>query len=130
MKKYLFYGLSLWLVSACGTDEAPNTKQLIAEKNVEGLRARQASLVAQNNTLKKELNLVMEAIDRLDTDKKKSLITVLSLKEVLFTIRLCIHFWLCRCSFYHLTRMVVENGKAMDILFELFAGCGWHIGWY
>ena len=63
MKKYLFYGLSLWLVAACSTAETPDTQKLIAEKNVEGLRARQATLVAQNNTVKAELNLVMEAID-------------------------------------------------------------------
>lgn len=84
MKKYLFYGLSLWLVAACSTAETPDTQKLIAEKNVEGLRARQATLVAQNNTVKAELNLVMEAIDRLDTDKKLSLVTVLPLKEAPF----------------------------------------------
>ena len=84
MKKYLISGLSLWLIAACSTAETPDTQKLIAEKNVEGLRARQASLVAQNNTVKAELNLVMEAIDRLDTDKKRALVTVLSLKEAPF----------------------------------------------
>jgi len=84
MKKYLISGLILWLIAACSTAETPDTQKLIAEKNVEGLRARQASLVAQNNTVKAELNLVMEAIDRLDTDKKRALVTVLSLKEAPF----------------------------------------------
>ena len=65
----------------CNSNEVPDTNVLIEQKNVEGLRARQAELVNQNNLLKQELNKVMAAIDRLDKDKKKSLVTVLQLKK-------------------------------------------------
>ena len=83
MKKIFFLASLIFLIG-CSTAETPDTNTLIEQENVEGLRALQAELVSQNNLLKQELNLVIDAIDRLDKDKKKSLVTVLQLKETDF----------------------------------------------
>ena len=72
------------LLLGCSSSENSNTKTLIAQKDVAGLRAKQAELVMQNNAVKMELNTVMEAIDALDENKKRSLVTVLSLKKKFF----------------------------------------------
>ena len=72
------------LLLGCSSSETPNTQTLIAQKDVAGLRAKQAELVKQNNAIKMELNTVLEAIDALDENKKRSLVTVLSLKKEFF----------------------------------------------
>lgn len=72
------------LLLGCGSSETPNTQTLIAQKDVVGLRAKQAELVKQNNAIKKELNSVIEAIDAFDDNKKRSMVTVLSLKKDFF----------------------------------------------
>jgi RND family efflux transporter MFP subunit len=84
MKKIIALTAPFLILVGCNSNEVPDTNVLIEQKNVEGLRARQAELVNQNNLLKQELNKVMAAIDRLDKDKKKSLVTVLQLKETNF----------------------------------------------
>ena len=84
MKKIIALTAPFLILVGCNSNEVPDTNVLIEQKNVEGLRARQAELVNQNNLLKQELNKVMAAIDRLDKDKKKSLVTVLLLKETNF----------------------------------------------
>ena len=81
MKKITLLFLIIGLAVACGSDEKPDTQTLIDQQNVESLRVRQAELVKQNNSIKAELNLVIDAIDRLDKNKKRSLVTVLSIKE-------------------------------------------------
>ena len=72
------------LLLGCSSSETPNTQSLINQKDVAGLRAKQAELVKQNNAIKMELNTVIEAIDALDENKKRSLVTVLSLKKEFF----------------------------------------------
>lgn len=72
------------LLLGCGSSETPNTQTLIAQKDVVGLRAKQAELVKQNNAIKKELNSVIEAIDAFDDNKKRSMVTILSLKKDFF----------------------------------------------
>ena len=84
MKKTIFLILMFGFVVSCTSTEKPNTQTLIDQQNVEGLRARQAELVKQNNTIKSELNLVMDAIDRFDKDKKRSLVTVFAVQETAF----------------------------------------------
>ena len=72
------------LLLGCSSSETPTTQTLIAQKDVVGLRAKQAELVKQNNAIKTELNTVIEAIDALDENKKRSLVTVLTLKKEFF----------------------------------------------
>ena len=84
MTQRTFITLLAGLLLGCGSSETPNTQTLIAQKDVVGLRAKQAELVKQNNAIKKELNSVIEAIDAFDENKKRSLVTVLSLKKKFF----------------------------------------------
>ncbi|MBL19547.1 MAG: efflux transporter periplasmic adaptor subunit [Flavobacteriaceae bacterium] len=84
MTQRTFITLIAGLLFGCSSSETPNTQTLIAQKDVVGLRAKQAELVKQNNAIKKELNSVLEAIDALDENKKRSLVTVLSLKKKFF----------------------------------------------
>ena len=84
MKKIILITLIIGLVMACSSSEKPDTKSLIDQQDVAGLRARQAELVSQNNTIKAELNRVMEAIDKFDKTKKKSLVTVLPVEKTSF----------------------------------------------
>ena len=70
MKKSSLLTLTFGLFLACSPAEKTDTQTLIKQQNVYGLRARQAELVNENNTIKAELNLVMEAIDKFDKDKK------------------------------------------------------------
>ena len=84
MKKIILINLIFGFILACSPSEKPNTQSLIDQQNIAGLRARQAELVSQNNTIKAELNRVMQAIDKFDKNKKKSLVTVLAVEETSF----------------------------------------------
>lgn len=81
MKKIILLTLIMGLVMACNSAKKADTKSLIDQQDVAGLRARQAELVSQNNTIKEELNRVMQAIDKFDKTKKKSLVTVFPVEE-------------------------------------------------
>lgn len=85
MKQITLLYMCIGLVVACGSPEVTDTNTLIAEQNVQGLRKRQAELVKQNNTVKAELNLVMDAIDKFDVNKKRSLVTVFAVEEQSFS---------------------------------------------
>ena len=84
MKKSILFTLIFGLILACSPTEKPDTQSLIDQQNVTGLRERQAELVSQNNTIKAELNRVMQAIDKYDKTKKKSLVTVFDVEETTF----------------------------------------------
>ncbi len=84
MKKSILFTLIFGLILACSPTEKPDTQSLIDQQNVTGLRERQAELVSQNNTIKAELNRVMQAIDKYDKTKKKSLVTVFDVEETYF----------------------------------------------
>ena len=84
MTKRTLITLLAGLLLGCSSSETPNTQSLIAQKDVAGLRAKQAELVKQNNAIKMELNTVIEAIEALDENKRRSLVTVLSLKKEFF----------------------------------------------
>ena len=81
MTHRIFIILLASMFIACSSSESSNTETLIAQKDVAGLRLKQAELIKQNNTIKKELNAVIEAIDAFDESKKRSLVTVISLKK-------------------------------------------------
>lgn len=84
MTHRIFIILLASMIIACSSSESSNTETLIAQKDVAGLRLKQAELIKQNNTIKKELNAVIEAIDAFDENKKRSLVTVISLKKKFF----------------------------------------------
>lgn len=83
MKNLLTFSLLLVLVS-CGSNEAPSTDKLIEQKNIAGLEQKRSELVNQIELLNNELGRVTDAVDRLDTTKKRALVTVMELTPKVF----------------------------------------------
>jgi RND family efflux transporter MFP subunit len=83
MKNLLTFSLLLVLVS-CGRSEAPSTDKLVEQKNIAGLEQKRSELVNQIELLNKELGRVTDAVDRLDTTKKRALVTVMELTPAVF----------------------------------------------
>jgi len=83
MKHFLTFTLLLLLVS-CGSNETPSTEALIDQKDVAGLEQKRSQLVNQIEALNIELGSVTDAIDRLDTTKKRALVTIMKLTPQVF----------------------------------------------
>lgn len=83
MKNLLTFSLLLVLVS-CGSNEAPSTDKLIEQKDIAGLEQKRSELVNQIELLNNELGRVTDAVDRLDTTKKRALVTVMELTPKVF----------------------------------------------
>lgn len=83
MKNLLTFFLLLVLVS-CGSNEAPSTDKLIEQKDIAGLEQKRSELVNQIELLNNELGRVTDAVDRLDTTKKRALVTVMELTPKVF----------------------------------------------
>lgn len=83
MKNLLTFSLLLVLVS-CGSNEAPSTDKLIEQKDIAGLEQKRSELVNQIELLNNELGRVTDAVDRIDTTKKRALVTVMELTPKVF----------------------------------------------
>lgn len=84
MKKiYLILVTSLVLIS-CGGDSKKSTTSVIEKGTLEEMRAKRTELVAQSESLRKELELLDVAIGKKDTNEKLTLITTLTAKDTVF----------------------------------------------
>ena len=84
MKKiYLILVTSLVLIS-CGGDSKKSTTSVIEKGTLEEIRAKRTELVAQTESLRKELELLDVAIGKKDTNEKLTLITTLTAKDTVF----------------------------------------------
>jgi membrane fusion protein, multidrug efflux system len=84
MKKiYLILVTSLVLIS-CGGDSKKSTTSVIEKGTLEEMRAKRTELVAQAESLRKELELLDVAIGKKDTNEKLTLITTLTAKDTVF----------------------------------------------
>lgn len=84
MKKiYLILVTSLILLS-CSGDKKNSTASLIEKGTLEELRAKRTELVAEADDLRKELELIDNAIGQKDTNEKLSLITTVTAKDTVF----------------------------------------------
>lgn len=80
MKKIIY---SLCLTSiflACSEDQAASTQDLIASKNLKGLKAQKEKKLKSLNALKLELNQINTAISDLDPSEKLALISMFEVK--------------------------------------------------
>lgn len=80
MKKIIY---SLCLTSiflACSGDQAASTQDLIASKNLNGLKTQKEKKIKSLNALKLELNQINTAISDLDPSEKLALISVFEVK--------------------------------------------------
>ena len=76
--KHLVLIISCFALISCSSEEEPTTKYLISNENVEGLEQKRSGLVSQIEELRNELGLVTGALNRLDTTKKRALVSVLT----------------------------------------------------
>lgn len=84
MKKiYLIIVSSLILIS-CGGDKKNSTASIIEKGTLEEMRAKRTDLVSQSDALRKELELLDEAIGQKDTSEKLTLITTFAAKDTVF----------------------------------------------
>ena len=84
MKKiYLIIVTSLIIIS-CGGDKKNSTASVIEKGTLEEMRAKRTELVSQSENLRKELELLDEAIGQKDTSEKLTLITTIAAKDTVF----------------------------------------------
>lgn len=84
MKKiYLIIVTSLILIS-CGGDKKNSTSSVIEKGSLEEMRAKRTELVSQTDALRKELELLDEAIGAKDENHKLTLITTITAKDTVF----------------------------------------------
>ena len=84
MKKILYISLLGLLITSCGGDSKKSTTSIIENGTLEEMRAKRSELVAQTESLRKELELLDVAIGKKDTNEKLALITTLTAKDTVF----------------------------------------------
>ena len=86
--KYLILIISCFALISCSSEKEPETQELISNENVEGLEKKRSGLVGQIEELRNELGLVTGALNRLDTTKKRALVSVLTVSPSEFKHRI------------------------------------------
>ena len=86
--KYLVLIISYFALTSCTYEEGPTTQDLISNENVEGLEQKRSGLVSQIEELRNELGLVTGALNRLDTTKKRALVSVITVRPSEFKHRI------------------------------------------
>ena len=78
--KYLILFLACFTLIPCGNEAEPSTQELIDSADVDGLEQKRSGMVNQIEGLRNELGLVTTALNRLDTTKKRALVSVDTVK--------------------------------------------------
>ena len=86
--KYLVLIILYFALISCTKEEEPTTQDLISNENVEGLEQKRSGLVGQIEELRNELVLVTGALNRLDTTKKRALVSVITVRPSEFKHRI------------------------------------------
>ena len=84
MKKILYISLLGLLITSFGGDSKKSTTSIIEKGTLEEMRAKRTELVSQSENLRKELELLDEAIGQKDTSEKLTLITTIAAKDTVF----------------------------------------------
>jgi RND family efflux transporter MFP subunit len=83
MKKIYLIIVTSFVLIACGGD-SKSTSSVIEKGTLEQMRAKRTELVAQADALRKEMDLLDNAISNKDTSEKLTLITTLAAKDTIF----------------------------------------------
>ena len=83
MKRIFLYSTFILLVVSCGKREK-TVDDVIASKNLTEIRSKKLELSKQQGELNTKINLLDEAITRLDPDKNLPLVTTMLVKDTLF----------------------------------------------
>ena len=86
--KNLILIITCFALVSCLNEEKLTTKDLIVNENVVGLEQKRSRLVGQIEELRNELSLVTGALNRLDTTKKRAMVSVLTVKPREFKHRI------------------------------------------
>ncbi len=86
--KHLILIISCFALISCSSEEEQTTQDLISSENVEGLELKRSGLVGKIEELRNELGLVTGALNRLDTSKKRALVSVLTVSPREFKHRI------------------------------------------
>lgn len=83
-KKFYISIITVLMLASCGGDKKNSTAAVIEKGNLEQLRAKRSEIVAQTDALNKELELIDNAIGKLDANHKLALITTITAKDTVF----------------------------------------------
>ncbi len=83
MKKFLFITFISLSIIACGEKEK-SVDDVIESGNLSEIRAKKSEITTEQNALQEEIEKLNAAIEKLDTNKKRSLVTVETLQDTIF----------------------------------------------
>ena len=84
MKKFYISIITLIVLSSCGGDKKNSTESVIEKGDLKQLRTKRTEIVTQADALNKELELIDDAISKLDVNHKLALITTITAKDTIF----------------------------------------------
>lgn len=77
--------LSTIVLISCGEKKQPTLEEVIATKDLKQIRAKKTELDKQSQEISEKIKLLIAEIDELDTLKKIPLVTVIEIKEEVFS---------------------------------------------
>ena len=86
--KYLILSLLSLALISCGNEAELSTQELIDTADLEGLEQKRSGMVNQIEGLRNELRLVTDALNRLDTTKKRAIVSIDTVKPHPFKHRI------------------------------------------
>lgn len=84
MKQLITIVFASLILISCGGEGKNSTTSVIEKGTLEEMRAKRTELVAKAESLRKELELLDDAIGKKDTNEKLALITTFTVKETVF----------------------------------------------
>ncbi len=85
MKKIIPLIVSLLVLAACGSKSEGSVESIIASSDLKAIRAKKAEVIAEQNRIKEQIQLLDEAIAELDENTKIPLITTYQVDKEVFT---------------------------------------------
>ena len=85
MKKIIPLIISLLVLAACGSKTEGSVESIIASSDLKAIRAKKAEVIAEQNRIKEQIQLLDEAIAELDENTKIPLITTYQVDKEVFT---------------------------------------------
>lgn len=84
MKQIIILTLASLFLASCGGNQEKSIEDIIAEGNLQNIRAKKALIDSEQQTLNEKIKQLEEAIGELDTIKKVPLVTTFNIQDTLF----------------------------------------------
>ena len=85
MKNIIPLIITLLVLASCGSKSEGSVETVIASNDLKAIRAKKAEVIAEQNRIKQQIQLLDEAIAQLDENTKIPLITTYEVNEEVFT---------------------------------------------